>query len=83
MRAIAACPLCKRDLATNVHPLEGRITSLLGVPLIVAVALFTSFPGAVTGALFGGAVIVCVAGAVYLEVKTRDWQRYKRPAPEP
>jgi Na+/H+-translocating membrane pyrophosphatase len=71
------------DLATNFHPLERRITSRLGVLLIIAVALFTSFPGAVTGALFGGAVIVCVAGAVYLQVTTRNWQRYKRYASEP
>ena len=53
------------------------------IPLAIALALFMPFPGAVTGALMGVAVLVCGVAAGYLHARTKNWQRYKQYAPEP
>jgi hypothetical protein len=75
--------LCRADIATNLHPLEKRLSSLVGTPAIVAAALFTFFPGLITGGLLGMALLAGVIGAVYVHTRTRNWQRYKRYGPEP
>lgn len=83
MHAIAVCPLCRGDLATNIHPLEKRLAFLISTPLIIAMALLISFPGSLTGGLMGAALIICLLASAYLHAKTKNWQRYKRYAPEP
>ena len=83
MHAIAVCPLCRGDLATNIHPLEKRLDFLMSDPLLIALALLVSFPGLWTSALLGAALIVCFVASGYLHAKTRNWQRYKRYAQSP
>lgn len=79
-RAITVCPLCRADIAPNVHPLEKRLELFVVTPLVIGFTLFFSFPElqALWLTLLGVLVLLTVIACTYMHLRTKTWPRFRR-----
>jgi hypothetical protein len=79
-RAITVCPLCRADIAPNLHPLEKRLELFVLAPMVITFILFFIAPGrpGLWTVVLGVFVLLMLIACTYMYLKTRNWQRFRR-----
>jgi hypothetical protein len=77
-RAVTVCPLCRGDIEANIHPAEKFLFSFVLTPLgfIMGTALLFT-PGPAWLVICGVFLFTLLVGLIYVQVKTKNWQRFR------